>query len=183
MWRIVRSPGGCELNTEHCTLSKENDIDRLRSRNLPPPVAPGGASSSRPGSRSSPGIGKLMDRPIEHGRGPGALGARGRRAERGGRAGGGRALHRDDLPDRRPGARGGLPGVRPRHRAEAQADPERDPQPIPRLAAPRRSCRATATSSSTAPWRTAAPCFARRTSPARPSWPSSSSSIRRSSAR
>ena len=43
-------------------------------------------------------------------------------------AGGGRALHRDDLPDRRPRARGGLPGVRPRHRAEAQADPERDPR-------------------------------------------------------
>ena len=70
---------------------------------------------------------------------PRALGDRGRGAERGGRPGRGRALHRDDLPDRRPRARGGLPGVRPRHRAEAQADPERDPEPLPRLAAPRRS--------------------------------------------
>ena len=62
------------------------------------------------------------------GRGPGALARRGRRAERGGRPGGGRAVHRHDLPDRRPRARGGPPGVRPRHRAEAQAAPERDPR-------------------------------------------------------
>ena len=47
---------------------------------------------------------------------------------------------------------------------------------------PRRSCPPTATTSSTAPRRTAAPSTARRTSPARPSWPSSSSSTRRSSA-
>ena len=56
-------------------------------------------------------------------------------------AGGGRALHRHDLPDRRPRARGGPPGVRPRHRAEAQAAPERDPREVPRLAPPRRACR------------------------------------------
>ena len=43
-------------------------------------------------------------------------------------AGGGQAVHRHDLPDRRPRARGGPPGVRPRHRAEAQAAPERDPR-------------------------------------------------------
>ena len=41
-------------------------------------------------------------------------------------------------------------------------------EPLPRLAAPRRACRATATASSTAPWRTAAPSSARPTSPARP---------------
>ena len=84
-------------------------------------------------------------------------------------AGGGRALHRDDLPDRRPRARGGLPGVRPRHRAEAQAAPERDPRaatstrriahelparPLPRLR-PR-------------PGEPPRPLSARRTSPARP---------------
>ena len=97
-----------------------------------------------------------------------ALADRGRRAERGGRRGRGQALHRDDLPDRRPRARGRLPGVRPRHRAQAQAAPERDPQPLPRLAASVGAAAATATSSSTAPSRTAAPCFARRTSPARP---------------
>ena len=94
--------------------------------------------------------------------------------------GGGRAVRRDDLPDRRPRARGRPPGVRPRHRAEAQAAPERDPRPLPRLALPRGPARATATTSSTAPRRTAGPSTARRTSPARPSWPSSSSSTRRS---
>ena len=41
------------------------------------------------------------------------------------------------------------------------------------------SCPPTATPSSTGPWRTAAPSTARRTSPARRSWPSSSSSTRR----
>ena len=46
--------------------------------------------------------------------------------------------------------------------------------------APRRACRATATTSSTAPRRTAAPSTARPTSRARPSWPSWSSSTRRS---
>ena len=97
--------------------------------------------------------------------------------------GGGRALRRDDLPDRRPRARGRLPGLRPRHRAQAQADPERDPRAGTSTRRFDRSCRATAISSSTAPWRTAAPCSARRTSPARPSWPSWSSSIRRSSGR
>ncbi len=45
-----------------------------------------------------------------------------------------------------------------------------------------RGCRRTATTSSTAPRRTAGHCIERRTSPARPSWPSSISNTRRSSA-
>ena len=123
---------------------------------------------------------KLMDQPIATRRRARAVGGRGRRVERGRRRGRGQALRRDDLSDRRPRARGGLSGVRSRHRAQAQADPERDPEPLPRFAVSDRSCRATAISCSTARWRIAAACFARRTSPARPSWPSWSSSTRRS---
>ena len=71
---------------------------------------------------------QLLDRPIESPEDLETWLFDRRRAERGRRPGGGRAVHRDDLPDRRPRARGRPPGVRPRHRAEAQAAPERDPR-------------------------------------------------------
>ena len=56
-------------------------------------------------------------------------------------------------------------------------------EPVSRCARRAPSCPANGLRFSIVPSKTAAPCFAKRISPARPSWPSSSSSTRRSWAR
>ena len=73
--------------------------------------------------------------------------------------------------------------LRSRDRAQAQADAERDPQPLSRHARPVPSCRTPAIAVFDRASKIAVPCFERQTFPAKRSWPSSSSSTRRSSGR
>src|SRR5512135_1942924 len=116
-------------------VGRHHEFDRIRPRDLSPPVAPGGPGVQDLGADRAlvPPAARPPDRV---GRGAGTLALRRGRAQRVRRAGGRGALHRDDLPDGRPRARGRPSRLRPRHRAETQAAPERDPVEIPGLAAP-----------------------------------------------
>ncbi len=97
----------------------KDDRSRLRPRDLSPSVAPAGRGAEELGAdravvSEAPGSADRLARR------PGDLAPRPRRAERRRRSGRGRALHRHDLPDRRPQPRGRPPGMGPRDRAEAQ---------------------------------------------------------------
>ena len=93
----------------------------LRSRDVPPPVAPREGRAEDLGADRALVSTSSWRCPIDSRRRPRAVAGRGRRAERGRGPGGCQAVRRDDLPDRRPGSRGRLSELHPRHRAEAQA--------------------------------------------------------------